>query len=466
MRRVKKREYKDVDIEAISSEGFGIAKPEGKVVFVENAVPGDNADFVTYKNKKKFEYAKITSLNKPSSKRIEPFCSHFELCGGCKWQHSTYQSQLEYKQSIVEQAFRRIGKLDSIEILPIIGCEKTTFYRNKLEFTFSNRKWLTNDQINSGDTFNRNGLGFHLAGKPFNILDIETCYLQSDTSNKIRNTIKKIAIELKLEFYDAREHAGFLRNVIVRNSLSGEYMVLLIFGSSEKELILSFLNKIKSECKELNSLHYIVNEKVNDSYADLEVVTFYGESYLLETIGEYSFKVRPKSFFQTNPSQAAVLYGVIENFAQLSTNQVLYDLYSGVGSIGLYLSSKVKQLVGVELIDQAIEDAQENAKINRVTNAKFFRGDVRLLLDENFIKTNGIPDVLVTDPPRAGMHKDVVETLLNSGIGRIIYVSCNPSTQARDLEVLKERYNINKVQPVDMFPHTPHIENVVQLELK
>lgn len=464
-RSKKQKIYQNLEISTLSSEGLGIARVEEKVIFVENTIPGDVVNARTFQRRKNFEKARPTEIIKKSEDRIEPFCQHFEYCGGCKWQYLPYEKQAAFKDKIVKDAFDRLAKVEIGERLPILKAEETTFYRNKLEYTFSNNRWLTQKEVESDEELNKNALGFHVPGQYLKVVDIEKCYLQNEFSNKLRNAVKKYAIDNDLQFYNNRERNGLLRNLVVRTASTGEILVILIVNF-EDEALLPLMQFMADTFPEITSLNYIINPKLNDTFFDLESVCFKGEAFIIEKLGNYKFKIRPKSFFQTNTKQGERLYNIVKDFANLQGNEILYDLYSGVGSIGLFLSDGCKKIVGIEQIDQAVEDAKENAKLNNVQNASFYVGDVRLLLNNEFLNTNEKPDVLITDPPRAGMHPDVVETLLQAKIPKIVYVSCNPSTQARDLALLDQKYKVVKMQAVDMFPQTVHIENVALLELR
>lgn len=464
-RRKKQKIYDVLHIEAISSEGLGIAKANEKVIFVERAMPGDIIKAMTFQVRKKFEKAKILEVLEASTERKEAFCQYFGVCGGCKWQHIDYATQVIYKEKIVKDAFERLAKVPIEETLPIVGANQNIHYRNKMEYTFSQSKWLTNEEIQTAKDFDRRALGLHVPNNFSKVVNIEKCFLPNEISNEIRNKLRDFAIENDLEFFNIIKRNGLLRNLVVRTTSTGELLVIVIFYEETEavQLIMDFLLK---EFPQITSLNYIINPKVNDSYADLEPVTYYGEPYIFEKLGNYKFKIRPKSFFQTNIFQAEKLYNIAKKFADLNKGDVLYDLYSGVGSIGIFLSQNCSKIVGIEQIDQAIEDAKENAALNNIQNASFFVGDVRLILNDDFLKENGRPDVLITDPPRAGMHEDVVKALLEAEVPKIVYVSCNPATQARDIALLSEKYNVLKMQAVDMFPHTTHIENVALLKLK
>ncbi len=456
----------DVVITAMASKGTGIGKIDGKVIFVERAVPGDTCDVRLTTDKKKYAEGVMQTLTTASELRTEPSCQHFGVCGGCKWQHIQYAEQLHFKTQIVEDALIRIGKLTIPEVKPIIGCTSPFYYRNKLEFGFTDRRWLTQAEIDSGAEFDRRGLGFHVPESFLGVLDIEHCWLQGDPSNGIRLSIKNFALAHDYTFFNLKTQEGLLRNVMIRTTSLGEIMVLVSFTSNDEEKVKALLDHVLQEFPAITSLQYVINGKRNDTIYDLPTVTYHGKDHITEQLGQYKFKINPKSFFQTNSAQAKVLYDVTRDFAGLKPDDVVYDLYTGVGSIAIYVSGQCKNVVGIEQIEAAIEDAKANAQNNKVTNCSFYAGDVRMVLKPEFIAANGRPNVVITDPPRAGMHEDVVNTLLQLEAPRIVYVSCNPATQARDLELLSAKYDIIKIQPVDMFPQTTHIENVALLELK
>lgn len=457
----------DVAIEGMSSEGKGFAKINGKVVFTTAAVPGDVVDIEIRRGRKNYAEAVITELKSPSVYRTQPACSHFGVCGGCKWQHIQYAEQLKFKKQIVEDAFARIGKVEFPPIPDVIGSADNYYYRNKLEFAFTDRKWLTNEEINSGAIYeHRNGVGFHVPESFSGVLDIQHCYLQGDPSNQIRTAVREFALKNGYTFFNLHQQNGFLRNLMVRTASTGELLVLFSFYEDDKKKIELLLNYVAEQFPQITSLQYVINPKRNDTIYDLETRVYKGNAFIIEKLGDYKFKIGPKSFFQTNSKQAKVLYDVTKEFADLKVDDVVYDLYTGVGSIGIYLSGLCKKVTGIEQVEAAINDAKENAALNNVSNCSFYAGDVRMVLKDDFITANGKPDVLITDPPRAGMHEDVVRTLLELECPKLVYVSCNPATQARDLQLLSEKYAVTKVQPVDMFPHTTHIENVARLELK
>ncbi|MCW3128397.1 MAG: putative methyltransferase [Bacteroidetes bacterium] len=456
----------NVPITAMASKGTGIGKVEGKVYFIERAVPGDVIDATITTDKKKYAEGHIANLITPSEHRTEPVCEHFGTCGGCKWQHIKYEEQLTYKTQIVEDALIRIGKLTIPEVKPIIGTASPYFYRNKLEYSFTDRRWLQQAEIDGGEEFDRRGLGFHIPGSFMMVLDIKKCWLQADPSNAIRLATRDYALANDYTFFNLKTQEGLLRTMMIRTTSLGEIMVLVMFTEQDEEKITALLDHLAEQFPQITSLQYVINNKRNDTIYDLPTYVHQGKDHIVEQLGDYKFKVNPKSFFQTNSDQAKVLYDVAKEFADLKPTDVVYDLYTGVGSIAIYVSALCKNVVGIEQVEAAIEDAHENAELNGVTNCDFYAGDVRMMLKPDFIKKHGKPNVVVTDPPRAGMHEDVVKALLELEAPRIVYVSCNPATQARDLELLAAKYDIKKIQPVDMFPQTTHIENVAVLELR
>jgi len=450
-----------------AAEGRSLAKHEGKVIFMENAVPGDIVTVKLTKNKKDWAEGQVIRISSFSTERILPFCKHFGICGGCQWQMLPYEKQLEYKQDQVLQSFRRIGKLELPEIRPIMGSERTTRYRNKLEYTFSNRRYLLKEELADPEvSVLQPAAGFHARGVFDKVVDVDTCYLQDEPTNGIRKEIRRWALERGVSFYDIRRHEGFLRNVQVRICRTGEIMVNVVFGYVDEPLQNNLLGHIKNTFPSITTLLYTINPKWNDSLNDLQPVPFYGKGYVVEKLERFSFKIGPKSFFQTNTAQAERLYQTVRSFAALRGTETLYDLYCGTGSIGIFLSDQVKKLIGIELIPEAIADAKENALLNQIHHAAFFAGDVTVMCNDAFFETHGRPDLIISDPPRAGMSEKLVAKLLEIAAEKIIYVSCNPATQARDLNLLSEKYGISAVQPVDMFPHTLHIENVTALFLK
>ena len=452
-----------LEIIDIADEGKSVAKYGDIVVFVTGAVPGDIVDAKVIKKRRNFLEAKVINFHKYSDDRIKPFCKHFGVCGGCKWQSLSYEKQLFYKQKQVQECLQRIAKID-VEgiILPIIPSANTNYYRNKLEYTFSCRRWLLDKDMQVADeSMNMNGLGFHIPGMFDKVLDIETCYLQREPTNAIRLAVKEYALKNNLQFFDLRKQTGFLRNMIIRTTQAGEVMVIVSFFHDEKKLRDAILEYISNSFPEVTSLMYVINPKCNDVITDLEIQRYKGNPYIIETIGDLRFKIGPVSFFQSNTLQAYELYKTILDFAALSGNEIVYDLYTGTGTIANFVAASAQKVTGLEYIESAVSDAFENSRINGFSNTMFYAGDIAKVLNDTFVEANGIPDVVITDPPRSGMHKDVVQQLLEIHPQKIVYVSCNPSTQARDIALFSEKYDLVKSQPVDMFPHTHHIENVV-----
>ncbi len=452
-----------VTIEKMADDGKCIARHDGMAVFVKDVAPGDIVDLEVYKKKKSFLEARPTAFHHYSEVRNEPVCEHFGICGGCKWQHIQYQYQADYKAQHVIDCFRRIGKFEFPEPLPLLKPAQTEFYRNKLEFTFSNNRWLTREEIESGKNFNNNALGFHIPGRFDKILQLNKCHLQSDLSNEIRNWLYNFAIDNSLTFYDIKEHHGLLRNLIIRNSTTGQYMVIVQFGESDELQINQVMTALADQFPQISSLHYIINTKANDSYTDQEVVLFAGKNHIVEKMDDLEFIISPKSFYQTNSLQAKALYQVAKDFCEFKGDEITYDLYTGTGTIANFVARSTSKVIGIEYVEDAITDAIQNSAINSITNTKFFAGDMKDMLTAPFIAEHGHPQIVITDPPRAGMHGSVIQTLLEIAPQKIVYVSCNPATQARDIALLSEGYTVGKVQPVDMFPHTAHVENVVQL---
>ena len=457
----------NVKIEAVAAEGKSLAHVDGTVVFVEFAVPGDIVNVKVTKKKKNYMEGFILEIVKPSEDRLQPFCEHFGICGGCRWQPLPYDMQLKAKQQQVWDQLVRIGHLEIPDISPILPSDKTKYYRNKLEFTFSNKRWIyNNEDPDSLTDEERLGLGFHV-GKFFDkVLDIKHCSLQPEPSNEIRLFIREYAVTHNLEFYNIRENTGFLRNIIVRNNQVGDVMLTVCFAYDDQDKIVPMLDALAAEFPQIKSLHYVINEKLNDSISDLDCILYKGEDAIWETMGKLKFKIGPKSFYQTNSEQAYKLYSVAKEFAALTGNEVVYDLYTGTGTIAQFISDKASKVIGIEYVKEAIEDARINAEANGITNCTFFDGDMKDILTADFIKEHGKPEVMIIDPPRAGMHPDVVKVIMEAAPERIVYVSCNPASQARDLAMMSPMYEITAVQPVDMFPHTMHVENVCALKLK
>ena len=457
-----------VTITDVAAEGKALAKVNDMVVFVPYVVPGDVVDLQVKRKKNKYAEAVAVKFHEFSPKRAVPFCQHYGVCGGCKWQCLTYEDQIKYKQKQVTDNLTRIGKVELPEISPILGSEKTEFYRNKLEFTFSDKRWLTEEEVKAEVQYDQmNAVGFHIPGAFDKVLAIEKCWLQDDISNQIRNTIRDYAYEHGLAFYNIRNHEGLLRNLMIRTSSTGELMVLLqVRVSQDKDLdeTKKLLAHVADKFPQITSLLYVVNNKCNDTINDLDVEVFKGNDHIFEEMEGLRFKVGPKSFYQTNSEQAYNLYKVAREFAGLTGDELVYDLYTGTGTIANFVSRKAKKGVGIEYVPEAIEDAKVNSAINNITNTLFYAGDMKDMLTQDFINEHGRPDVIITDPPRAGMHNDVIDVILFAEPKRIVYVSCNPATQARDLSLLDVKYKVMAVQPVDMFPHTHHVENVVLLE--
>lgn len=467
-----------VVIQDVAAEGNAVARVNDLVVFVPFAVPGDVVDLKVISRKRNFCVAKVLRFHSYSPLRKEPFCRHFGTCGGCKWQVLPYEEQLKYKQKQVEDNFRRIGKFEFPSIRPILASPDQTEYRNKLEFTFSNRRWFTDKDFEESkqvesenlDLQQNNALGFHISQLFDRVLDIEKCYLQPGNSNLIRNKLRGFALDNGLTFYDHRNHTGILRTLLIRNTHAGDEMVIVVFGEDEPEAIEKVMKFIETEFPHLYSLMYVVNLKKNDTISDLEIQLWKGNPFLIETLkspvegfSELKFKIGPVSFFQTNPLQAYHLYKTAFDFAGFTGNETVYDLYCGTGSITNFIARSVKKAVGVEYVEAAVEDARFNSQLNEIENTVFYSGDLAKVLSPEFIEQNGKPDIIITDPPRAGMHEKVVKQIIESGVPKIVYVSCNPATQARDIALMNEWYEVKAVQPVDMFPHTHHVENVVLL---
>lgn len=473
-RRKRKNEILEkVEIIDTAAEGKSLAKVNDQVLFVPHTVPGDVVDVQLYRKRRKFLEGKAIHFHKRSEKRVEPFCDHFGICGGCKWQFIDYSEQLKNKEGVVRDALQRIAKVELPGMSPILGSKETTFYRNKLEFTFSNKEWLTEEQIKSEEVYEaRNALGFHIPGRFDKVLNIDKCWLQPPPSNEMRNWVRKYAEDQQLAFFDLRIQEGYLRNMIIRTANSRQTMVVFVFFEEKEKERISFLDAFIQAFPEVHSIMYVINEKRNDSIADLEVLHYHGESFIVEKMlnaegnTELHFNVGPKSFYQTNSAQAYELYKIVDDFAEISKEDIVYDFYTGTGTIANFIASKCKKVVGVEYISEAIEDAKKNAENNGIQNADFFAGDLKDVFNSAFIQKHGKADIILTDPPRAGMHKDVVAQLMELSAEKIVYVSCNPATQARDLELLKEKYDLIKVQAVDMFPHTHHVESVILLKLK
>ncbi|WP_297507553.1 23S rRNA (uracil(1939)-C(5))-methyltransferase RlmD [Flavobacterium sp.] len=460
--------FENVEVLDAGAKGVSVAKaPDGKVIFIPNVVPGDRVDVQTFRKRKAYYEGKAIHFHSYSQHRVEPVCQHFGVCGGCKWQNMHYSQQLEYKQNEVYNHLKRIGKIELPDFEPILGSHEQFFYRNKMEFGFSNARWLTEAEIQSDTQFgNQNALGFHIPKMWDKILDINHCWLQADPSNAIRNGIRDFANANQLTFFDARHHSGLLRTLLIRTASTGEIMVLVQFFEDDqtgRNLVMDYL---AATFPQITSLQYVINQKANDTLYDQEIILFKGRDYILEEMEGLYFSINAKSFYQTNSAQAYELYSITREFAGLTGNELVYDLYTGTGTIAQFVSKKAKKVIGVEAVPEAIADAKENAKRNNISNCDFFVGDMKNVFNDAFIAQHGIPDVIITDPPRDGMHKDVVEQIVRIAPKRIVYVSCNSATQARDLALMDEHYKVTRVRPVDMFPQTHHVENVVLLELR
>ena len=455
----------NVLITDIGAEGKAIGRVNDVVVFTTHVIPGDVVDMQVTKKRTKYMEAIVKRVVSESPDRVPAFCEHFEVCGGCKWQFLPYEKQLFYKQKQVADQLRRIGRVELPEISPILGSKKTTFYRNKLEFGFSNKRWLTHDEISTDwDELNMNALGFHVPGLFDKIININKCWLQDDPSNQIRNFIKNYADENRLDFFDRKIQSGLLRNIIVRTSTTGDVMLIVCFFAEQKENREGLMAAIAAEFPQITSLMYVINGKGNDTIHDQEIIVYKGNDHILEEMEGLKFKIGPKSFYQTNSEQAYELYKVARDFAQLKGDEVVYDLYTGTGTIANFIARNVQKVVGIEYVPEAIEDAHVNSVLSGIENTSFFAGDMKKILTSDFIGQHGRPDVIITDPPRAGMDEDVVKTILEAAPEKVVYVSCNPATQARDIALMDEAYKVTRIQPVDMFPHTHHVENVVLLE--
>ncbi|MEA5403495.1 23S rRNA (uracil(1939)-C(5))-methyltransferase RlmD [Arcicella sp. DC2W] len=470
MKKKKKENiiFENVLIENFAAEAKCISRIEDKVIFIEGPVaPGDYADLRVTKSKSSFMEATAFNIRPNSQYRTQTICSHFGTCGGCKWQHIDYQTQLTFKHKQVVDALERIAKVELPEIKQIYPSAETFYYRNKLEYTFSQNRWLTQAQIDSGESFSRNALGFHIPKRYDKILDIDHCYLQPDPSNAIRLALRDFTAANNLDYYEqVRQEKGALRNLIIRTASSGDLMVVVQFAYCQPEDIDLVMNFMAEKFPEITSLNYVINTKGNDTFFDLEIINFKGLPYIVEEMEDLKFRVGPKSFFQTNSKQAYELYKITREYADIQANDFVYDLYTGTGTIANFVARQAKKVIGLEYVEMAVEDARVNSQINNITNTEFYAGDMRKLLSSEFVNKHGRPDIVITDPPRAGMDEPVVRTLLEASPKRIVYVSCNPATQARDLALLDEKYQVTAVQPVDMFPQTHHVENVVRLDLR
>jgi 23S rRNA (uracil1939-C5)-methyltransferase len=466
-KRNKNIELANIRVENYAAEGKSIARVDGKVIFIENVVPGDVVDLRLGKNKKDWAEGYVTAFREYSSQRVEPFCSHFGVCGGCRWQMLPYPLQLQYKQQQVEDVLQRIGKVELPAITPILGAPESTLYRNKIEYTFSNRRFLLPKELHDpAVTPQQNVAGFHARGLFDKVVDIDTCHLQAEPTNRLRKAVRDFGLERGLSFYDIREHQGWLRNLMLRICTTGEVMANLVLGYDDEQLTGELTGRLLQQFPELTTLLVTINTKWNDSISDLEPRVVHGKGFVIEQLEDFRFKIGPKSFFQTNTRQGEELYRITREYAELTGKETVYDLYCGTGSIGIFVSRQAARIVGVEVVPEAVADAVENAALNDIPHARFFAGDVVKICDDAFFAREGRPDVIITDPPRAGMHEGLVNKILEIGAPTVVYVSCNPATQARDLRLLDAKYAVAKVQPVDMFPHTHHIENIVQLKLR
>ncbi|MDP4283439.1 MAG: 23S rRNA (uracil(1939)-C(5))-methyltransferase RlmD [Bacteroidota bacterium] len=467
MRR-KKFTIENLEVTGYAAEGKSLARIDGKVIFIEGAVPGDVVDVLITKNKKDWAEGKTRKIKEFSKERATPFCIHFGICGGCKWQMLPYQRQLEYKEQEARDAFKRIGKLSDIPVLPIIGSEKTINYRNKLEFTFSNKKFLSTDELKAlgEDEWPGGALGYHVPRLYDKIIDIYECWLMDDVNNLIRNALRDYTKINNSTYYDIKEHTGWLRNIIIRYCTTGELMVNLIFAHDQENQRNNICSYLLEKVPQITTLLYTINPKWNDSIYDLEPKIVSGKGYVIEKLEEFNFKISPKSFFQTNTKQAEILYNVVKDFAALTNNEIVYDLYCGTGSIGIFLSKMAKKIIGVDVIEDAINDAKENARLNNLDHTSFYTGDVIDICSDAFFEIHGHPDIIIVDPPRAGMHTKLINKIIEMAPKKLVYVSCNVATQARDLQLLNDQFIVEKLQPVDMFPHTHHIECVALLKLR
>lgn len=455
----------NLTIDSAGNDGRCIGRADDMVVFVDNVVPGDVVDVFVYRKKRRFAEARPILFHHYSEFRVEPRCKHFGLCGGCKWQNLDYAKQIEFKRNHVVDCLTRLCKIELPEIMPCIGSSNQFYYRNKMEYTFSTRRWVMNpeDKTENGEV---NTLGFHMPGRFDKILQIDDCHLQGSFHNELRNYIYDYAIKHELEFYDLRKQEGLLRSIIIRNTTQGEWMIIFTFHHLDEAVVFALMRDVAEKFPQLTTIDYVINPKLNNVISDLDAINFKGQGYMVEHMDNLRFRINPKAFYQTNPAQAQVLYSVARDFAQLTGNELVYDLYTGTGTIALFLANQAKKVIGVEYVKEAIDDAKINAEINQIHNTEFYAGDMKDVLNDEFVAAHGKPDVVITDPPRTGMHPDVVKMIEGLGAKRVVYVSCNPATQARDLSMLDEKYKVTKVQPVDMFPQTNHVENVVLLELR
>ncbi len=465
---IKENEFllENVSITDTAENGHGVGRVENMVVFVEGAVPGDVADVHVYRKKKKYKEARLVRLVEASPDRVEPVCSHFGTCGGCRWQHLNYEKQLFYKQRQVEEVLKRIGKIPNPVISPILGSASQYFYRNRLDFSCSDKRWLTKEELHAGIPMKEDVIGFHVPGRFDKILDIKNCFLQDELSNTIRNEIKRFSIEHGFQFFDVMEQDGFLRDIIFRSTSTGEWMLIVVFKDDLEEERNLLMNHLAKSFPQITSFLYIINPKRNSTIFDLPVNVFQGRDHIYEEMEGLKFKISAKSFYQTNSKQAFELYKIARTFAALTGNELVYDLYTGTGTIANFVARNSKKVIGIDNVPDAIEDAKENSRFNGIGNTEFFSGDLNKTLTKDFIQLHGKPDVIITDPPRSGMHPEAVMKMAEYSPSRIVYISCNPSTQARDIELLSEKYSVDSIQPVDMFPQTTHVENVILLNCR
>ena len=456
----------NIPVHDIADKGRAVGRNGEKTIFIEGAVPGDIVDVQLTRKSKSFDEGVVANIVQPGAYRSEPFCDHFGLCGGCKWQHMNYSAQLQFKEKQVRDAMIRLAKIPDALVLPIAGGVTDRYYRNKMEFTFTNKRYLLKEEMDHDGERQMNGLGFHIPGKFNKVLDIHTCYLQDQRADAIRKMVRDFTIDNGYTYFDLKHQDGMMRNLIIRNTTVDEWMVIIVFKEDHAQQREALLAAVKSQFPWITSLQYIINAKRNDTIFDQETIVYHGRPFIIEALEDLKFIIGPKSFFQTNSKQALLLYRLTREFASLTGSEVVYDLYTGTGSIASFVAAKASKVIGIEYVQEAIDDANYNAKLNNIHNMKFFAGDMKDVFTESFMKTHGKPDVIITDPPRAGMHEDVIRCILNSGAPKVVYVSCNPSTQARDLLLLSEKYEVLKLQPVDMFPHTAHVENIALLKLK
>lgn len=463
---MQRKRISDIAVTDTAVGGKGLARHDGMVIFIEDAVPGDVVEVEIYKKKKAFMEGRMVNLIQPSENRIEPFCRHFSYCGGCRWQHLTYEAQLHFKEEHIRQSLIRLAKVELPEINPIMAAQKTQLYRNKLEFSFTQKRWLTNEEMSAGIGMGEPGLGFHIPGRFDKIFDLKECFLQEDPSNEIRNEVGRFAKEKGYSFFNPITQEGMLRSLLLRTSSTGEIMVMIMFRYDQAEEIAVMMDRIKDSFPAITSLLYTINTKKNDTYHDLDIKTWHGKDHILEEMEGLKFRIGPKTFYQTNSEQAYNLYKITRDYAAIKKTDIVYDLYTGAGTIANFVSPLAKKVIGIEYVEDAIADAKVNSEINKISNTDFYAGDMKAVLNDEFIAKHGKPDVIITDPPRAGMDEQVIHKINELKASRVVYVSCNPGTQARDLALLDEVYKVSAVQPIDMFPHTDHSENVVLLELR